>query len=62
MSNLDNDFWGDPDEPLRFRSYLENTYGGAPNECSWHFRQGQILQFDDKGECPKSDEHPDRWY
>lgn len=35
----------------------DNTYSGAPNECGWHFRNGEIVKLKE-GECPKQDEHP----
>ena len=38
--------------------FPEITYSGAPDECGWHFRQGVILKYNDIGECPRKDEHP----
>lgn len=35
-----------------------STYGGAPDECGWHFRNGEILKLEENGKCPKQDEHP----
>ncbi len=32
-------------------------YSGAPDECGWHFRNGEIVRLDDMGECPRQSEH-----
>ncbi|GAA2555231.1 hypothetical protein GCM10010423_65570 [Streptomyces levis] len=52
MAEMDNDYW----------AVSDNTYSGAPNECGWHFRNGEIVKLDDKGDCPKAEEHPGRDY
>lgn len=43
-------------------SYLDRYYGGAPDECSWHFRNGEIVRYDDKGDCPRQSEHGESIY
>lgn len=33
-------------------------YGGAPDECGYHFVWGdKIVRLDEKGECPLQSEH-----
>lgn len=53
-------WFGSPMAPFRFQgeSMIDNNYGGAPNECGWHFRHGEIIELDpETGECPRQDEH-----
>lgn len=38
-------------------TYLDRTYGGAPDECSYHFiHLAEIVKME-KGVCPKQAEH-----
>lgn len=32
----------------------DNTYSGAPDECGWCFRHGEIVKFNDEGNCPNA--------
>lgn len=61
-------WFGSPEKPFRFQgepeawevNYLDKTYSGSPDECSWCFRQGLIMKFDQRGNCPNSSDpnHP----
>jgi len=37
-------------------SWLPENYSGAPDECGWHSRNGQIVKLEE-GECPNKEEH-----
>lgn len=39
--------------------YWDVVYSGAPDECGWHFRNGNIVKFNEQGECPLQLEHPE---
>lgn len=46
-----------PYQDIWVDTYLDRTYSGAPDECGWYFRHGEILKYDDKGDCPRQSEH-----
>lgn len=48
-NNIDDDIWAE--------SWLNRHYGGAPNECTWHFINVGIVKLNADGTCPKQKEH-----
>lgn len=36
QTSIDDDFWAE--------SWLDRTYGGAPDECSFCYRDGKIIK------------------
>jgi hypothetical protein len=47
---------GETEDNYQDATWLDRNYGGAPNECSWHFINSGIVKLVN-GECPKQYEH-----
>lgn len=47
-----------PSESVEDETWLDRNYGGAPDECSWHFIHVEIVKLVN-GECPRQGEHTD---
>jgi hypothetical protein len=50
MTTLINDIWDEPplsEDDAWAIAWLSKTYGGAPDECSYCYREGQLVKIHD---------------